>query len=175
MAEIGFFHPDRGYWQAIDVSREPYLVEVEPERVEVDDDGNETTIPAVTRETSQLAELLATYPEGTVEVAVKPAGDYELQDGEWVQVAVPEEIPDRVSARQFKLQMLVPIEPVYPDGIIDMVEAWVAQQSRAVQISYADSQEFDRNEPMMQQGFIELGFNPAQIDAFFLAASKIGR
>lgn len=103
--EIGFYHPQRGYWQAIDVSKETYTVEVEPERVEieeieperveVDDEGNETVIPAVTRETvipavtretSQFSELLATYADGTVEVPLKPGADFEWQDGEWIYV-----------------------------------------------------------------------------------------
>lgn len=87
--EHGFFHPDRGYWQAIGVSTEPFTVIVEPARVEIDDEGNETVIPAVTRETTQLAELMATYPEGTVEVPIKPGPDHEWQDGEWVYVAPP--------------------------------------------------------------------------------------
>jgi hypothetical protein len=83
--EIGFYHPDRGYWQAIDVSKTPYTVIVEPERTEIGEDGEKSVIPAVTRETTQYAELLASYPEGTVEVPLKPGADCEWQDGEWVQ------------------------------------------------------------------------------------------
>lgn len=84
--EYGFYHPDRGYWQAIGVSTDSITIIVEPERVEVDEEGNETVIPAVTRETTQLAELMSTYPEGTVQIPLKPGADYEWQDGEWVQV-----------------------------------------------------------------------------------------
>lgn len=84
--EIGFYHPDRGYWQAIDVSKTPYTVIDEPERTEIGEDGEEVVIPAVTRETTQYDELFASYPEGTVEVPLKPDADYEWQDGEWVQV-----------------------------------------------------------------------------------------
>lgn len=83
--EIGFYHPDRGYWQAIDVTKTPYVVIDEPERTETGEDGEEIIIPAVTHETTQYDELLATYPEGTVEVPLKPGADYEWQDGEWVQ------------------------------------------------------------------------------------------
>ncbi len=118
-------------------------------------------------------DLLAGYPEGTEQVPLKPGSDYEWQDGAWVYVQPPVEVPDRVSARRFKLQMLEPIEPGYPDGIIDMVEAWIASQSRAVQISYEDSQEFVRTEPMMQAGFAALGFTEQQIDAFFTAAAAL--
>lgn len=32
------------------------------------------------------AEILATYPAGTIEVPIKPGADYEWQDGAWVHV-----------------------------------------------------------------------------------------
>lgn len=73
--------------------------------------------------------------------------------------------PDRVSARQFKLQLLA-------DGILEQVEAWIASQGRAIQLAYDNSSEFVRDEPMMQAGFRALGFPSEQITAFFSAASK---
>lgn len=89
MMDIGFFHPERGYWQAIDVSTEPYIVVVEPERIEIDDEGNETVIPAVTRETTQIAEMLASYPAGTIQVPLKPGPNHEWIEGAWVHVPPP--------------------------------------------------------------------------------------
>lgn len=74
-------------------------------------------------------------------------------------------IPDRVSARRFKLQLLA-------EGLLEQVEAWIATQGKAIQLAYDNSNEFDRDEPMMQAGFRALGFPPEQIDAFFSAASK---
>lgn len=162
----GFFHPERGYWQAIGVSTEPFTVIVEPARVEIDGEGNETVIPAVTRETTQLAELMATYPEGTVEVPIKPGADYEWQDDAWVHVPPPPSVPDRVTARQFKLQLLTA-------GLIDDVEAWIATQDRAVQIAYEYSGTFVRDEPMMQAGFTALGFTSQEVDEFFTAAAAL--
>ena len=51
MAEHGFFHPDRGYWQA----------------------------------TSDVPEhILDAYPEGAVEVPLKPGAGYEWSGSEWV-------------------------------------------------------------------------------------------
>lgn len=99
-------------------------------------------------------------------------GTYE--DGAFMwPLPLPEPTPDRVTARQFKLQLLAPIEPHYPDGIIDHVEAWIAAQDRATRIAYADSGTFVRTDPMMQAGFAALGFSPEQIDAFFAAADKL--
>lgn len=78
---------------------------------------------------------------------------------------LPPAPPDRASARQFKLQLLA-------EGILEQVEAWVAAQGKAIQLAYDNSNEFVRDEPMMQAGFRALGFPPEQIDAFFSAASK---
>lgn len=134
MAEHGFYHPDRGYWQAIE--------------------GN-------------LEDLLPTYPEGTINVPLKPSADHEWQDGEWVYIAPPAPpVPDRVTARQFKLQLL-------QAGLLASVEGWIGSQSQAVQIAYNNSGTFVRTEPMMQAGFTALGFTPEQIDAFFTAAAEI--
>jgi hypothetical protein len=79
---------------------------------------------------------------------------------------VPAPVPDRVTARQFKLQLLAA-------GLLDQVEAWIASQSQAVQIAYNNSGTFVRNEPMMQAGFAALDFTSQQIDAFFTAAAAL--
>jgi hypothetical protein len=76
-------------------------------------------------------------------------------------------VPDRVTANQFGQQMIVA-------GIKSQVDAWVALQSDAVQWAYARSATFVREDPMMQSGFTALGFTSAQIDQFFIDASKIG-
>lgn len=75
-------------------------------------------------------------------------------------------IPDRVTSRQFKLQL-------YMSGLLSQVEAWVASQTQDVQIAFEYSGTFVRNEPMMVSGFTQLGFTSEQIDSFFLAASQI--
>ena len=100
--ELGSYHPDQVYWQAID--------------------GDAET-------------LLAGYPEGTVEVPLKPGSDYEWQNGAWVHVTPAPAVPDRVTSRQFKLQLLAA-------GLLDQVETWIASQDQAVQIAYADSGTF---------------------------------
>lgn len=111
--------------------------------------------------------LLPAYPAGTVQVPLKPGADYEWQNGAWVYVEPPPPpIPDRVTARQFKLQLLAA-------GLLETVETWIASQTQAVQIAYANSGTFVRDEPMMQAGFDTLGFNAGQIDAFFTAAAAL--
>lgn len=73
---------------------------------------------------------------------------------------------ESVSARQFKLQLLAA-------GLLDSVEAWVASQSRAVQIAFENSGTFVRTEPMMAAGFAAMGVTEEQIDEFFEAASVL--
>ncbi|MER9188637.1 hypothetical protein [Mesorhizobium australicum] len=75
-------------------------------------------------------------------------------------------VPTSVSARQFKLQLLAA-------GLLDQVEAFVASQSRAVQIAYEYSGSFVRTEPMMTAGFAALGLGEAEVDAFFVAAAML--
>lgn len=133
MNEHGFFHPDRGYWQAV---------------------GGDAD------------ELLETYPEGTVQVPIKPGADYEWQGREWAFVPPAPVVPFRVSSRQFKMQLAI-------SGLKSAVEAWVATQGELTQIAYESSGEFDIREPMMQAGFAALGFTEAQRDAFFTAAAQL--
>ena len=84
MSEAGFYHAEQGYWQVVGASDAPITVIVEPERVEEGPDGETITIPAVTRQSTQIAELLASYPEGTVQVSLKPGSDYEWDGEAWV-------------------------------------------------------------------------------------------
>lgn len=88
---------------------------------------------------------------------------------EWEPPFTPPEpivIPDSVTARQFKMQLVI-------SGLKAIVDAWAAQQEELVQIAYEYSGNFVRTEPMMQAGFAELGFTEEQRDEFFLAASKL--
>jgi hypothetical protein len=80
--------------------------------------------------------------------------------------ALPAPIPNRVSRRQFKMQLAI-------SGLSAQVTTWVAAQDELVQIAFNESGEFARDEPMMQAGFAALGFAPEQIDAFFTAAAAL--
>lgn len=113
-------------------------------------------------------------PEGRISTG----STAELIEGVWTQVhaledAPPPPVPDRVTARQFKLQLLALPAIGGGETLLDDVEAWIATQSRAVQIAFEASGTFVRDEPMMQAGFTALGFSEGQIDAFFTAASAL--
>ncbi len=80
--------------------------------------------------------------------------------------AEPPQIPDRVSRRQFKMQLAI-------SGLAGQVQSWVAAQDELVQIAFNESGEFVRDEAMMQAGFAALDFTGEQIDAFFTAAAAL--
>lgn len=107
-----------------------------------------------------------TAPEGFIEADESVCPGF-LFDGEaFTLPPIEPAIPDRVSARQFKLQLL-------SAGLLADVEAWIASQGAAVQIAYDNSGSFVRADPTMQAGFAALGFTGAQVDAFFAAASVL--
>lgn len=113
------------------------------------------------------AEILATYPEGTVQVPLKPGANFEWQNGAWTEVepsAPP--APDRVSRRQFGMQLII-------SGHKAAADAWVAQQDELTQWAYANSDTFVRTDPMMQAGFAAMGFTEQQVDEFFAAAAAL--
>lgn len=81
-------------------------------------------------------------------------------------VAPPPVIPDRVSSRQFGLQLIAM-------NLKASVDAWIAEQDASTQWAYEKSSTFVRTDDMMQAGFAALGFTTEQIDQFFLAASLL--
>lgn len=103
-------------------------------------------------------------PEGAIEVAEAPHDARQKWTGGRWQPFV--EVPDRVSSRQFKMQLQIV-------GLKQQVDGWVASQGALVQIAYENSGSFVRTEPMMLAGLAALGFTDQQIDGFFIAASTL--
>jgi hypothetical protein len=139
MSDLLIFDPAAWYWQV--AGRTDYWSSAASAYVETLPEGAEFT-PIASE--SELSEVLAPY--GLKGPAII--------------------VPERVTSRQFKLQLLAA-------GLLDQVEAWVGQQDQAVQIAYASSGTFLRTEPMMATGFAALGYTDAQIDTFFVAAEAL--
>jgi hypothetical protein len=117
-------------------------------------------MPFIHRENGAVKGLWAQFQEGYAEEELAE------DDAEVVAFLNPSHPVVSVSARQFKLQLLAA-------GFLDQVDAWVASQSKAVQIAYEYSGSFVRTEPMMAAGFTGLGFTDQQVDAFFEAAAQL--
>lgn len=79
---------------------------------------------------------------------------------------VQEEVPVRVTSRQFKMQLVL-------SGLKAAVDEWVSEQPEVVQVAYEYSSNFVRDEPMMQAGFTAMGFSQQELNDFFIAASKL--
>ena len=117
-------------------------------------------MPFVHRESGAIAEAFAV-----------PQADYAQEfladdNPELVAFLNPTPLVTAVSSRQFKLQLL-------SAGLLDAVDAWVAQQPRDVQIAYEYSGTFVKDSPMMTAGFAAMGFTPPEIDEFFRAAAAL--
>lgn len=112
------------------------------------------------------------YPPRPYEVIPegKQSGAAVEWDGSGVRFALEaipaEPVPDRVTSRQFFLQL----EAL---GLLSAVEAWVDSQALPLQIAFERSSSFVRDDVMLQQGFAALSFSTEQIDGFFRAASEL--
>lgn len=99
----------------------------------------------------------------------------ELVDGVWteqwtVRDLTEEErfdrIPKAVTPAQGQLALL-------QAGLLDTVEAWVASQSRAVQIEYKARTEWKRDWPLVIEAATALGLTEAQLDDLFALAATL--
>ena len=76
-------------------------------------------------------------------------------------------VPRAITRRQFKLALL-------GMGLLDDVEASIAASpDRALQISYNDALDFERNNPLVLAMSAMLGKTEAELDALFIAGSKL--
>ena len=90
---------------------------------------------------------------------------YEEFELEPVEQAPPP-VPDRVSRRQFGMQLII-------SGWRTAADSWVAQQDELTQWAYENSDTFVRDDPMLQAGFAALGVTEQQVDEFFAAAAAL--
>lgn len=116
-------------------------------------------------------EELATYPEGTIEVSIKPGSDYEWQNGGWVYV---EPIPPTqeearalmpaISKRQLRLTLV-------RNGIslLELDAAIQGMGDEAV-IEWQDSSEYRRLHPLLNQVAAQLSLTQEQIDTMWQQA-----
>ena len=78
----------------------------------------------------------------------------------------PEPVPQRVSALQARRALLAA-------GILDQVEAAIARQPRAVQITWEYATEIHRDDPMLIEVAQAIGLNTNTLDDLFRAAAKL--
>jgi hypothetical protein len=112
-------------------------------------------------------ESLWAPPDGTSLIEDPPSGvssGWKWVEGEWVPPDAP--IPSSVSPRQLKLALLV-------YGLLDDVEAFVDAAGRAVQIAWANTTEYERQDPMLNQMIAAFGMEPETADELFRFATTL--
>ena len=82
------------------------------------------------------------------------------------EIAAPVIVPQVVSRAQFILALL-------QIGLLDEVEAAIAQADRAAQINYTERLEFERGFPLIATMAAVLGKSDAEVDALFVLAATL--
>ena len=78
----------------------------------------------------------------------------------------PEPVPQRISALQARRALLAA-------DMLDQVEAAIAQQPRAVRITWEYATEIHRDDPMLAEVAQAIGLNTNTLDDLFRAAAKL--
>ena len=110
--------------------------------------------------------ILDSYPEGTVEVPLKPGAGYAWIDGQWAEVPVTTPVPQLVSRFQAKGALM-------QAGLLAQVEAAVAQADPFIQLAWAEAKDFRRDSPAIASISAGLGLTDEQVDDLFRAAALI--
>lgn len=135
--EIGFYHPDRGYWQTVS----------EPS-----------------------AEIIGTYPTGTIQIPLKPGENYVWEDGDWVYrepsgptlEEMRASLPP-ISRRQLRLTLVR--NGISLDQVAAMIEALPEGLVREeAKIEWEDAGQFERLHPTLLLIASGLGLTDAQVD-----------
>jgi hypothetical protein len=101
----------------------------------------------------------------TGETLVRDATPAEVAEIEALR-NVPPPVPTVISRRQARLALL-------NAGLLDAVEAIIANAPPAVQITYQDATEWWRDDPLIASFLVSLGLTTEQVDNLFLEASRL--
>lgn len=170
MAEAGFYHPERGYWQAIALPDPQPIYESQP----IPDTDPEEYEDVLVGHSDPLADLLASYPEGTVEVPLKPGADYEWDGEEWQHVTPPEPTPEErraampeITARQLRLTLRrgAGITPAMVESAIASIEDEGEREDALIEWEYASR--YERLHPLIAQVADALELTDEAVDALW--------
>lgn len=118
--------------------------------------------------------IRATYPDGTVEVPLKPGADYEWNGTEWVHV-----LPDPAEALEAERSTMVASRfqakaALHAAGLLDQVETMIADSGDPMlQIAWAEAVEYRRTSPTILAMAQALNLSPEQVDDLFRHAMTI--
>ena len=90
---------------------------------------------------------------------------WKYENGELIEPILPIEVPQTITPRQLRLQLL-------STELLDDVEA-LCSTDRAMSIWFEYSLDFQRNHPMVEAMATQLGLTQDDMDGFFIEASKL--
>lgn len=124
------------------------------------------------------AEILATYPEGTIEVPLKPGADHDWIGGAWVHNPPPPPTPEEARAalppitrRQLRLTLVrngISLSDV-TQAIAAMPDGLAKEEA---QIEWEDAATFERLHPTLLAIADGLGLTPEQVDDLWVQAME---
>ena len=117
------------------------------------------------------ADVLATYPEGTSQIPLKPGAGTEWDGAAWVPSApVAPEVPQIVTMRQARLALF---GAGLLSGVEAAIEALPEPQRTAARIEWDYSSEVHRTRPFVQTLAGALNLTPEQLDALVTQAAQL--
>lgn len=120
------------------------------------------------------AQTLAGYPEGTVEVPLKPGADYDWRDGAWVHV--PSDPAEALAAERAAMQCS-PLQGrlALGEAAWSRVEAMLTDPETpwAMRQVISTASVWQRLSPMIDELSWLLGYDDKQVDALFRAAANV--
>ncbi|MBO6511010.1 MAG: hypothetical protein JJ979_21425 [Roseibium sp.] len=160
--EIGFYHPDRGYWQAS--GRDPREAILRYEHIP-SEDGSPATKKAVY--------IADEYPSGTIEVPLKPGPHYEWVGGKWVYAPPSaEEVRAQMGhllAEEFRLALL---EKGWTRVEVEAAISRIAddRQRERAEIKWEYGTIYYRTDEFIKTLFEMLVITPEEADAIWMSA-----
>ena len=118
-------------------------------------------------------EILDGYPEGTVEVPLKPGSDYDWDGSQWVHTPPdPAEVlaAERADMVVSRFQARAALHAA---GLLPQAEAAVSQADALTRIAWADAVVFQRTSPTIAAMAATLGLTETQVDDLFRAAMGV--
>ncbi len=120
-------------------------------------------------------EVLDAYPEGTVEVPLKPGKDFEFINGEWTPVEPLEPSPDDYPLNRFQFEALIIAMGLSMASLETAISALpISDFEKAVAISrLRNAVTYNRDHPLVEQVRLQIGLTVEDLDAAWLQAAAL--
>jgi hypothetical protein len=130
------------------------------------------------------ANVLAAYPEGTVEVPLKPGSDFEWVNGAWQPTPPEPPVPDAISFAQLLIGLVTEqwiteaegeawLAGTLPAPVLALIATLPAEQQFPAKARALRPSEVLRADPLVELLGAAQGKTPEQLDDFFRTYSEV--